>query len=112
MMHQHNTEHLNKRAFSIEKRIAKMNRTARRSSSGMKAKFGQTNFWPTTAYSPSGELKKSFGARTLFDHVSLRVEPGTDRPFRGQRHRQVHPAENPFWGGGGRQRHREARASP
>ena len=29
IMHEHNTEHLNKRAFSIEKRIARLNQTAR-----------------------------------------------------------------------------------
>ena len=76
MMHQHNTEHLNKRAFSIEKRIAKMNRTARpEQQRKMKAKFGQTEFLADDLLTLR-ELKKSFGARTLFDHVSLRVEPG------------------------------------
>ena len=76
MMHQHNTEHLNKRAFSIEKRIAKMNRTARpEQQRKMKAKFGQTEFLADDLLTLR-ELKKSFGARTLFDHVCLRVEPG------------------------------------
>ena len=76
MMHQHNTEHLNKRAFSIEKRIAKMNRTARpEQHRKMKAKFGQTEFLADDLLTLR-ELKKSFGERTLFDHVSLRVEPG------------------------------------
>ena len=76
MMHQHNTEHLNKRAFSIEKRIAKMNRTARpEQQRKMKAKFGQTEFLADDLLTLR-ELKKSFGERTLFDHVSLRVEPG------------------------------------
>ena len=76
MMHQHNTEHLNKRAFSIEKRIAKMSRTARpEQQRKMKAKFGQTEFLADDLLTLR-ELKKSFGERTLFDHVSLRVEPG------------------------------------
>ena len=76
MMHQHNTEHLNKRAFSIEKRIAKMNRTARpEQQRKMKAKFGHTEFLADDLLTLR-ELKKSFGERTLFDHVSLRVEPG------------------------------------
>lgn len=85
MMHQHNTEHLNKRAFSIEKRIAKMNRTARpEQQRKMKAKFGQTEFLADDLLTLR-ELKKSFGARTLFDHVSLRVEPGDRIALLGDR---------------------------
>ena len=65
MMHQHNTEHLNKRAFSIEKRIAKMNRTARpEQQRKMKAKFGQTEFLADDLLTLR-ELKKSFGERTF-----------------------------------------------
>ena len=76
MMHQHNTEHLNKRAFSIEKRIAKMNRTARpEQQRKMKARFGQAEFFADDLLTLR-EVKKSFGEQTLFDHVSLRVEPG------------------------------------
>ena len=48
IMHEHNTEHLNKRAFSIEKRIARLNQTARpEERKKLKAKFGQAGFTPT-----------------------------------------------------------------
>ena len=76
MMHQHNTEHLNKRAFSIEKRIARLERTARpEQQRKMKARFGQAEFFADDLLTLR-EVKKSFGEQTLFDHVSLRVEPG------------------------------------
>lgn len=53
-----------------------MNRTARpEQQRKMKAKFGQTEFLADDLLTLR-ELKKSFGERTLFDHVSLRVEPG------------------------------------
>lgn len=76
MMHQHNTEHLNKRAFSIEKRIARLERTARpEQQRKMKARFGQAEFFADDLLTLR-EVRKSFGEQTLFDHVSLRVEPG------------------------------------
>ena len=76
MMHQHNTEHLNKRAFSIEKRIAKLQGTARPSKDRrMKVGFGQAEFFADDLLSVK-DLSKSFGERKLFSDVTLRVEPG------------------------------------
>lgn len=76
MMHQHNTEHLNKRAFSIEKRIAKLQGTARPTKERkMKVGFGQAEFFADDLLSLK-DLSKSFGDQTLFSGVTLRVEPG------------------------------------
>ena len=76
MMHQHNTEHLNKRAFSIEKRIAKLRGTARPTRERtMKAGFGQAEFFADDLLSLK-DLSKSFGDQKLFSDVTLRVEPG------------------------------------
>ena len=76
MMHEHNTEHLNKRAFSIEKRIAKLEQTARPTQERkMKAHFSQAEFRADDLLSIT-ELEKSFGTRTLFSHVTLRVDDG------------------------------------
>ena len=55
-MHEHNTEHLNKRAFSIEKRIARLNQTARpEERKKLKAKFGQAEFHADDLLSAGGE---------------------------------------------------------
>lgn len=76
MMHEHNTEHLNKRAFSIEKRMAKLNKTARPDrEKKLKTKFGTAEFFADDLLSLR-ELNKSFGQQKLFDNVTLRVEPG------------------------------------
>lgn len=76
MMHEHNTEHLHKRAFSIEKRMAKLNQTARPTQERrMKARFGEAEFHADDLLSLT-ELEKSFGEQKLFDHVSLRLEDG------------------------------------
>ena len=76
MMHQHNTEHLNKRAFSIEKRIARLQGTARPTRERtMKAGFGQAEFYADDLLSLR-DLGKAFGPQALFSGVSLRVEPG------------------------------------
>ena len=76
MMHQHNTEHLNKRAFSIEKRIAKLRGAARPTRERtMKAGFGQAEFFADDLLSLK-DLSKSFGDQKLFSDVTLRVEPG------------------------------------
>jgi ATPase subunit of ABC transporter with duplicated ATPase domains len=76
MMHEHNTEHLNKRAFSIEKRMAKLNGTARPTKERkLSAKFGQAEFHADDLLSLR-ELEKSFGDQKLFDGVTLRVEDG------------------------------------
>ncbi len=76
MMHEHNTEHLNKRAFSIEKRMARMNGTARPTArKKMHAKFGQAEFHADDLLEIKG-LDKSFGHQKLFDDVTLRIEDG------------------------------------
>ncbi len=76
MMHEHNTEHLNKRAFSIEKRMARMNQTARPvKERKMQAKFAQTEFFADDLLTVT-DLTKSFGEQTLFQEISLRVEGG------------------------------------
>ena len=76
MMHEHNTEHLNKRAFSIEKRMAKLNQTARPDRvKKLKAKFGQAEFHADDLLSLR-DLSKTFGERTLFHDVTLRLEDG------------------------------------
>ncbi len=76
IMHEHNTEHLNKRAFSIEKRIARLNQTARpEERKKLKAKFGQAEFHADDLLSLR-EVNKAFGSQVLFDHVTLRVEDG------------------------------------
>ena len=109
MMHQHNTEHLNKRAFSIEKRIARLERTARpEQQRKMKARFGQAEFFADDLLTLR-EVKKSFGEQ---DPLRPRLPPGGagDRIalLGRQRHRQVHPAEDHPERGAGRQRGGEA----
>lgn len=75
-MHEHNTEHLHKRAFSIEKRMEKLQSTARpEQRKQLKVKFSQAEFRADDLLTLK-EISKSFGSQTLFDGVSLRVEPG------------------------------------
>ncbi len=75
-MHEHNTELLHKRAFSIEKRIERMktmNRpTAERK---MEVRFGEREFRGDEVLTVK-HLEKSFGDRTLFSDVNLEVEGG------------------------------------
>lgn len=76
MMHEHNTEHLHKRAFSIEKRMAKLNGTARPvKERKLQARFGQAEFHADDLLSLN-DLGKSFGEQTLFTGVTARVEDG------------------------------------
>ena len=88
------TEHLNKRAFSIEKRIAQDATAPARPEQQrkMKAKFGQTEFLADDLLTLR-ELKKSFGERTLF---RPRLPPGgagaTGSPFWGT----TAPASPPY----------------
>ncbi len=75
-MHEHNTEHLHKRAFSIEKRIERiqsMDRPARRRA--MKAAFGEMEFHGDLIFEVNN-LSKSFDQRTLFSGVNLQVIGG------------------------------------
>ncbi|MBR5792353.1 MAG: ABC-F family ATP-binding cassette domain-containing protein, partial [Ruminiclostridium sp.] len=75
-MHEHNTELLHKRAFSIEKRMAKMAGTARPTKvKKMNVKFGTAEFHADDLLELKN-LDKAFGAQKLFDDVSLRVEDG------------------------------------
>ncbi len=75
-MHEHNTELLHKRAFSIEKRMAKMAGTARPTKvKKMNAKFGTAEFHADDLLEIKN-LEKAFGPQKLFDDVTLRVEDG------------------------------------
>lgn len=75
-MHEHNTEHLNKRAFSIEKRMAKLAVTDRPTKEkSMNVRFGQREFHGDELLLLR-ELDKSFGAQTLFAGVDLKIEDG------------------------------------
>ena len=110
IMHEHNTEHLNKRAFSIEKRIARLNQTARpEERKKLKAKFGQAEFHADDLLSLR-EVNKAFGSQVLFDHVTLRVEDGDRIALLGTMGRKVHPAEDHPGGGAPGRWHGEAGA--
>ena len=75
-MHEHNTEHLHKRAFSIEKRMEKLQTTGRpEARKRMKVKFAQAEFRADDLLTLK-QVGKSFGDQTLFAGVDLRVEPG------------------------------------
>ena len=77
-MHEHNTEHLNKRAFSIEKRIEKLRTTERpEHERQMKARFKERDFFGDEVLYLEG-VSKAFGEKRLFDGAELLVE-GTDR---------------------------------
>ncbi|MCD8005206.1 MAG: ABC-F family ATP-binding cassette domain-containing protein [Oscillospiraceae bacterium] len=75
-MHEHNTEHLHKRAFSIEKRIERLrtaDRPARRRA--MKAAFGEREFHGDLVFEVN-DLSKGFEGHTLFSGVSLELTGG------------------------------------
>ena len=77
-MHQHNTELLHKRAFSIERRIERIrqNQVQRpRKDRAMSARFGEKEFLGDEVMSLR-DITKSFGERTLFSGVEARVEGG------------------------------------
>ncbi len=76
-MHEHNTEHLHKRAFSIEKRMEKMNQTARPTGKAraLRVSFDSRAFHGDLVMSMKG-VEKSFGHRTLFQDISLEVVGG------------------------------------
>ena len=75
-MHEHNTELLHKRAFSIEKRIARM-RTASKPVQRRKldARFNATEFHGDEILSMRS-LSMSYGEKRLFDGISLKIEGG------------------------------------
>ncbi len=75
-MHEHNTELLHKRAFSIEKRIERMKAADRPTQDRkMEVRFGVREFRGDEVLSIK-HLAKSFGDRTLFSDLNLEVEGG------------------------------------
>lgn len=77
-MHEHGTELLHKRAFSIERRIERIRQqsTARPTKArAMTSRFGEKEFLGDEVMYIR-DLAKSFGERTLFHDVELQVEGG------------------------------------
>ena len=77
-MHEHGTELLHKRAFSIERRIERIRQqsTARPTKARtMTSRFGEKEFLGDEVMYIR-DLEKSFGDRTLFHDVELQVEGG------------------------------------
>lgn len=75
-MHEHNTELLHKRAFSIEKRMEKMKTTDRPTRERrMEVRFGEKEFRGDEVLTIKN-LEKAFGERTLFSDVNLEVRGG------------------------------------
>ena len=66
---------LHKRAFSMEKRIERLRKTGKPKGPETEIRFGEREFRGDEVMVIK-DLKKSFGARTLFDHVDLEVEGG------------------------------------
>ena len=75
-MHEHNTELLHKRAFSIEKRIERMRTTARPvQRRKLDARFSAAEFHGDEILSVRN-LSMSYGPKRLFDGISLKIEGG------------------------------------
>ncbi|MBQ7713728.1 MAG: ABC-F family ATP-binding cassette domain-containing protein [Oscillospiraceae bacterium] len=75
-MHEHNTELLHKRAFSIEKRIERMRATDKPAKDrALTARFVSREFYGDEVFSLKG-VSKGFGGRTLFHSVELSVRGG------------------------------------
>ena len=75
-MHEHNTELLHKRAFSIEKRIARMRTTDRPTKERkMTVRFGEKEFHGDEVFTIKN-LSKGFGDRILFSDVEMEVAGG------------------------------------
>ncbi|MGE4548362.1 MAG: ribosomal protection-like ABC-F family protein [Intestinibacillus sp.] len=75
-MHQHGTEHLAKRAASIEKRIARMKVTDRpRPEKRMSMSFGDPDY-ETEDVLKVRDITKSFEGRTVLQNVSFNVRNG------------------------------------
>ena len=67
---------LHKRAFSMEKRMEKLETTPRPTRERqLRARFGEKEFFGDEVYVMEG-LKKSFGQKTLFSDVDLLIEGG------------------------------------
>ena len=92
---------LHKRAFSMERRIERIRQTEKPTKArALTARFGETDFFGDEVLHIK-DLGKSFGGRRLFENVNLLVEGGerAHRPAGGQRHGEIHPAEDPHGGG-------------
>ena len=75
-MHEHNTELLHKRAFSIEKRIARMRTTDRPTKDRkMTVRFGEKEFRGDEVFAIRN-MSKAFGERVLFSDVEMEVAGG------------------------------------
>ena len=75
-MHEHNTELLHKRAFSIEKRIERMRTTARPAQRRkLDARFSAAEFHGDEILS-FRNLSMSYGPKRLFEGISLKIEGG------------------------------------
>ena len=75
-MHEHNTELLHKRAFSIEKRIERMRATDKPTrEKALTAQFVSREFYGDEVFELKG-VEKSFGERTLFRDLDLQVTGG------------------------------------
>ena len=75
-MHEHNTELLHKRAFSIEKRIERMRTTDKPTKDkALTAQFVSREFYGDEVFECKG-VAKSFGDRTLFRGLDLQVTGG------------------------------------
>ena len=75
-MHEHNTELLHKRAFSIEKRIARMRTTDRPTKERkMTVRFGEKEFHGDEVMTVKN-MSKGFGDRILFSNVEMEVVGG------------------------------------
>lgn len=72
-MHEHGTEHLAKRAASIEKRIARMKVTDRpKADKQMNVTFGDLNYETEEVLKIRG-LTKSYDGRTIFEDLSFNI---------------------------------------
>ncbi len=75
-MHEHGTELLHKRAFSIERRIERIRQTEKPTRArSMTNRFGEKEFFGDEVIKVR-DMDKSFGDRQLFHGVDLRVEGG------------------------------------
>ena len=76
IMHEHGTEHLAKRAASIEKRIARMKVTDRpRRDKRMSVSFGDPNYETEDVLKVRG-ITKSYGKRIILQNVTFNVRNG------------------------------------
>ncbi|MBS5703036.1 MAG: ABC-F family ATP-binding cassette domain-containing protein [Butyricicoccus pullicaecorum] len=76
IMHEHGTEHLAKRAASIEKRIARMKVTDRpRRDKRMSVSFGDPNYETEDVLKVRG-ITKSYGERIILQNVTFNVRNG------------------------------------